>query len=125
MPPAAVLGDRIVGQCNIHLVPGPTNPVPAGVLPFSAPLTLNLVPTVLIAGKPAAVLGSQGYNLPPHVGIVDPFAPPNTQIGIVMKGSATVLIGKKPAARTGDQGTCCGVPVGSVMGTAATVIIGG
>jgi uncharacterized Zn-binding protein involved in type VI secretion len=125
--PAAVLGDRIMGTCPVHQVPGPPvgNPVPTP-LPFSAPITLGVEPTVLIAGKPAAVVGSQGYNMPPHVGlhVSDPFMVPTMQIGAVMVGSPTVLFGGKPAARTGSQASLCGgVPGGTVTGTAATVMI--
>ena len=64
--PAIVQGDRVMGICPNHTVGGP--PVPAGPLPFSAPLTLGLVPTVLIGGRPAAVVGASGYNTPPHTG---------------------------------------------------------
>ena len=59
------MGDRVTGICPNHTVGGPR--APAGPLPFSAPLTLGLVPTVLIGGKPAAVMGASGYNTPPHI----------------------------------------------------------
>lgn len=71
------------------------------------------VPTVLIGGMPAAVLGDQHVcGLPPnaHQPTVSPF----------VAGSATVFIGGKPALRVGD--TCvCGATV--VVG-APTVLIG-
>lgn len=125
--PAVVMGDRIVGQCPIHQIPNPASgvPQPAPPMPFSAPLTLGLEPTVLIAGKPAAVLGSSGYNTPPHVGLhaSDPFMVPTVQEGRVMAGSLTVLIGGKPAARTGSQVMCCATP-GQLIGSASTVLIG-
>ena len=68
--PAVVMGDRITGLCPNHLIPGPLGaPVPSPPLPFSAPLLLGLVSTVLIGGKPAAVMNSSGLNTPPHVGL--------------------------------------------------------
>jgi uncharacterized Zn-binding protein involved in type VI secretion len=125
--PAVVLGDRVTGTCPGHLVPGPAGaPRPAGPLPFSAPLTLQLVPTVLIASKPAAVVGSQGLNTPPHAGLhgADPFMAPPTQIGRVVMGSTTVMLGGKPAAKTGSNCQLCSTP-GTVTGSATTVLIGG
>jgi uncharacterized Zn-binding protein involved in type VI secretion len=72
------------------------------------------VPTVLIAGQPAATVGT------PHIcsfpGMVP--HPPNA---IVPPCCPTVLIGGMPAARMGDL-TACGAPI--VMG-APTVMIGG
>jgi uncharacterized Zn-binding protein involved in type VI secretion len=127
--PAVVMGDKIMGTCAIHQIPNPASgaPQPSPPMPFSAPLLQGLVQDVLIAGKPAAVVGSTGYNTPPHVGLhpSDPFMVPTTQIGQVIVGSTTVLIGGKPAAKTGCQvSTCANVP-GNVAGSAATVLIGG
>jgi len=65
------------------------------------------VTSVLIEGMPAAVLGTQCTCV----------GPPD----VITKGSGTVLIGKKPAARQGDQ-TAHG---GSITVAAKTVIIGG
>jgi uncharacterized Zn-binding protein involved in type VI secretion len=120
------MGDRIVGQCPIHQIPNPATgaPQPAPPMPFSAPLTLGLEPTVLVGGKPAAVVGSSGFNLPPHVGLHpgDPFLAPPAQEGRVLAGSPTVLIGGKPAARTGSQVLCCATP-GQLVGSASTVLV--
>lgn len=125
--PAVVMTDRVVGICPSHLVPNPATglPQPAGPLPFAAPMLLGVTPTVLIAGKPAAVVGSSGMNVPPHAGLhpADPFALPAAQIGRIVNGSATVLIGGKPAATTGPGGMCCATP-GEVVGSAETVLIG-
>ena len=72
------------------------------------------VPTVLIAGLPAAVVGDMHTcAMPPTAGP----HPPNP----IASGSATVLIGGRPAARMGDM-TGCGAPI--IMG-APTVLIGG
>lgn len=122
--PAIVMGDRIVGTCPNHLYPSASGTAPAGPQPFSAPLTLGLEPTVLIGGKAAAVVGASGMNTPPHAGIVDgAFAAPNLQVGRVVSGSATVLIGGKPAANLTSQVTCCAVP-GKLVPSVADVIIG-
>jgi uncharacterized Zn-binding protein involved in type VI secretion len=126
--PAAVMGDRINGKCTVHLVPSPTGaPVAAPPLPFSSPLTVALATRTLITGKPAAMEGSSGLNTPPHVGLhpSDPFMLPAAQIGRVVKGSASVLIEGRPAAKTGSPSTInAGVP-GQLTGSAATVLIGG
>ncbi len=117
--PAIVQGDRIMGVCPNHPVPsGP--PVP---MPFSAPLTLGLVLTVQIGGKPAAVIGSSGYNVPPHVGITDAFSAPMLQEGRVLSGSPTVQFGGKPAATAQSSCLCCVVP-GQLLPTIANVLIG-
>ncbi|MGW5151723.1 PAAR domain-containing protein [Rhodococcus koreensis] len=93
MPPAARVGD-ITGH------PGVIGP--PGVL------------TVLIAGQPAATVGT------PHICSFPPPAvhPPTVIAG---PGSATVLIGGMPAARVGDL-SACGAPI---VSGAATVLIGG
>jgi uncharacterized Zn-binding protein involved in type VI secretion len=72
------------------------------------------VPTVLIAGMPAAVVGDN------HVCSMPPLAGPHPPSPIAM-GSATVLIGGMPAARMGDM-SGCGAPI--IMG-APLVLIGG
>src|SRR5689334_10697961 len=98
--PAIVMGDQVTGMC-VHQVPSPVgNPMPGPPMPFSAPLTLGLCTTVLIGGKPAAVMGSSGINQPPHVGLhlSDPFMTPTLQVGRVVSGSPTVLFGGQPAA---------------------------
>lgn len=75
------------------------------------------LPTVLIAGQPAAVVGDlvAGANC----------------VGSIIAGSATVLIGGRPAARLTSQVTganpVSGVPVTTAVGPpgAPTVLIGG
>lgn len=92
MPPAARVGDP-TGHPGIIAGPG--------------------VPTVLIAGMPAATVGT------PHTCSFPPPAvhPPST----IITGSATVMIGGMPAARVGDT-AACGAPI--TLG-ALTVMIGG
>jgi uncharacterized Zn-binding protein involved in type VI secretion len=123
--PAAVMNDRIQGQC-VHLVPSPSGAAPSPPLPFSAPLLQGLATRVLVGGQPAAVQGSSGLNTPPHVGLhgTDPFMAPPQQRGTVLGGSMTVLFEGKPAAKTGSPCTCCLVP-GQLQGSATTVLVGG
>lgn len=92
MPPAARLGDP-TGHPGVITGPG--------------------VPTVLIGGLPAAVMGDiHTCAFPP------PAAHPPTPIA---KGSVTVLIGGRPAARMGDFAGC-GAPI---VAGAFNVLIGG
>ena len=93
MPPAARVGDP-TGHPGVIGPPG--------------------VPTVLIAGMPAATVGT------PHICSFPPPAvhPPTA---IAPPGCPTVLIGGMPAARMGDL-SACGAPI--VVG-APTVMIGG
>lgn len=125
--PAVVQGDKIVGNCSLHFIPNVDGgPIAAPPMPFSAPLMLNTVTTVVIAGKPAVVAGTQGVNTPPHIGLhpSDPFMVGSAQIGVITNGSTSVLIGGKPAAATGAQCGMCGSAPGQVVGSATTVLIG-
>jgi uncharacterized Zn-binding protein involved in type VI secretion len=99
--------------------------MPSPPLPFTAPVTMGTVQSVLIGGKPVVVMGASGYNVPPHVGLhpSDPFLAPPLQIGHVVAGSPTVVIGGQPAATAQSQCTCCAVP-GSLVPSVATVLIG-
>lgn len=72
------------------------------------------VPTVLIGGLPAAVVGDvHACAMPPTAGP----HPPNP----FPMGSATVLIGGRPALRLGDV-AACGAPI---IAGALNVLIGG
>ena len=125
--PAIVMGDKIQGVCSIHQIPNPASgvPQPGPPMPFSAPITIGTKANVLIGGKPAVVMGCSGINMPPHVGLhaTDPFMVPPTQIGRVVSGSPTVLIGGQAAANQGSQATCCATP-GSLIPSVMTVQIG-
>ncbi|MCD8260832.1 MAG: PAAR domain-containing protein [Bacteroides sp.] len=99
MPPAARLTDLYV--CP-QVTPG-LPPVPHVGGPIAGPG----VPTVLIGGLPAAVLGDMCVCVGPSNSIV--------------QGSATVLIGGKPAVRMGD---ICAHGGNIVLGC-FTVMIGG
>jgi|GEM_PF-324432 len=125
--PAAVMGDKVVGVCATHLIPGAFgSPQPGPPMPFSAPLTVGLAATVLIGGRPAAVVGSSGVNTPPHVGLhpTDPHMVPPAQQAVVAAGVANVLVEGRPAAATGSACTMCfGLP-GNLVGSVTTVLIG-
>jgi uncharacterized Zn-binding protein involved in type VI secretion len=95
MKPAARLTD-------MHACPMVTHPVPH----VGGPIVGPGVPTVLIGGLPAAVLGDMAICT----------GPPDT----IVKGSATVMIGGKPAARMGDL-TAHG---GTIVSGDPTVLIG-
>jgi uncharacterized Zn-binding protein involved in type VI secretion len=62
-------------------------------------LPSGAVPTVLIGGMPAAVVGTG------HTCAMPPVAGPHPPSAVVV-GSATVLIGSRPAARLGDSVGC-------------------
>lgn len=96
MPPAARITD-------MHTCPQVTVLIPH----VGGPILPPGAPTVLIAGLPAATMGT------PCVCV----GPPDT----IIRGSMTVLIGGKPAARMGDQTAHGGV----IVSGAPTVMIGG
>jgi uncharacterized Zn-binding protein involved in type VI secretion len=125
--PAIVMGDKVTGQCAIHQIPNPATgaPQPGPPFPFSAPITTGTVATVMIGGKPAAVVGCSGMNTPPHVGLhpADPYMAPPQQMGRIVSGSATVTIGGTPAATAQSSATCCATP-GTLVPTVTTVLIG-
>jgi uncharacterized Zn-binding protein involved in type VI secretion len=127
--PAAVMGDQVVATCMTHLIPNPASgvPQPGPPLPFSAPITVGAAATVLIAGRPALVVGANGINATVHPGLhpADPFMLPPMQKATITGGSATVMIEGRPAASTGSPCVVCFGAPGTLTGTAATVLIGG
>ena len=112
----------------MHLIPNPATgaPQPSPPLPFAAPITNGVVATVLISGQPAAVVGASGMCVPPHVGLhpADPFFAPPLQLGQVVVGSATVMIGGLPAATEASSCTVCDGLPGTLAASGATVLIG-
>jgi uncharacterized Zn-binding protein involved in type VI secretion len=128
--PAAKQGDTVVGvDTHIYMIPAAAGaPVPTPLpSPFNGILQLNLSTDVLIMGMPAATVGSQAVNTPPHLPQGGPFQKPPTNQGEIITGSATVFINGKPAARAGDTARTCNdpvdLPVGSVVAV-GTVLIG-
>lgn len=99
MPQAARLTD-------MHTCPQVTPGLPP-IPHIGGPIAGPGVPTVLIGGIPAAVVGDMAICV----------GPPDT----VVHGSATVMIGNRPAARIGDTTAHGGV---IVLGL-PTVMIGG
>jgi len=79
--PAARLGD-------MHTCPMQTPAVPSPIPHVGGPITGPGVANVLIANVPASVVGDVAVCT----------GPPDT----IVKGSATVVIGGRPAARLGD-----------------------
>jgi uncharacterized Zn-binding protein involved in type VI secretion len=129
--PAAKQGDKITAV-DTHLIllppppPGVTVPTPGHV--FNGIINGNLSINVKISGMFAATLGSTATNTPPHIPIGGTFVIPPTNQATILKGSATVMINNKPAARMGDTAQTCNdpapLPVGTVI-AAGTVLIGG
>src|SRR6185437_448366 len=99
MPPAARVSD-------LHVCPMQTPAVPP-IPHVGGPILPPGAPTVLIGNLPAATLGGQCTCV----------GPPDA----IIKGSATVFIQNKPAARMGDT-TAHG---GSIVAGCPTVLIGG
>ncbi len=90
----------------MHTCPMQTPGVPP-IPHVGGPIVGPCVPTVLICSLPAAVVGDNCVCV----------GPPDS----IVKGSATVMIANKPAARIGDT-TAHG---GSIVVGCPTVIIGG
>ena len=129
--PAAKQGDQIVAtDTHIVIVPGtPPTPTPLPH-PFTGIINGELSPNVKIMGMPAATVGSTADNTPPHIPTPPgtAFQSPPANKGTILRGSQTVNINGKSAARNGDVATTCNDPVdlpaGTVIGV-GTVLIGG
>ena len=133
MPLAAKEGDQVIGTCT-HVVqvpapPGPPVPTPIPGHVFSAKLDDALSDDVLIENKKAAVAGTTAKNDPEHVAMGGPaFQPPNPQNkATIKKGSQSVEINGKAAARMGDTvETCCmAKSPGNLVIPSCSVEIGG
>jgi uncharacterized Zn-binding protein involved in type VI secretion len=130
--PAAKQGDKITAtDTHIVMVPSPGGPVATPLPhPFVGLLNGNLSANVKIQNMAAATVGSIADNAPPHIPTPPgtTFQSPPTNKGQIMKGSATVMINNKPAARNGDMAQTCNdptpMPVGTVVAV-STVLIGG
>lgn len=130
--PAAKQGDRIVGT-DIHIVMVPAPPAPPVPTPLPHPFTgmINggVSSDVNIMGRPAAVVGSTADNTPPHIPTAPgtTFQKPPANRATIQRGSSTVMINGKPAARTGDTALSCNdptdLPSATVLAT-GTVMVG-
>jgi len=131
MAAAAKQNDKVVGtDTHIVMVATPGGPVPTSTqLPFSGTISGNCSTDVYVNGQPAAIVGSTADNKPPHLPVPSngTFQTPPTNKGTVVKGSGTVLVNGKPAARTGDKVNTCNdpspAPTSSIVAT-STVDIG-
>jgi uncharacterized Zn-binding protein involved in type VI secretion len=131
--PAAKQGDQVTAtDTHIVLVPAPPGPpVPTPLPhPFSGIINGSLSSDVKIMGMAAATMGSTATNTPPHIPTPPgtSFVKPPSNQGTIVKGSATVRINGKAAARNGDTVLTCNDPVDAPVGTVVavgTVNIGG
>ncbi len=128
--PVATQGSLVMAaDTHIVMIPSPGGPVPTPIpSPFNGQITGGTVSTVLIMGKPVAVIGSTADNAPPHVPTGGPFQTPPQNRGTVHTGSATVLVGGKGIARNGDTAITCDdiaptAPKGQII-AAGTVLAG-
>jgi uncharacterized Zn-binding protein involved in type VI secretion len=130
--PAARRGDPVIGvDTHIVLVPSPGGPAPTPLPhPFAGQLAENLSPDVVIAGAPAATVGSIAHNHPPHIPTLPgtAFQRPPTNRGSVRTGSASVLVNGRPLARQGDTVVTCNdpvdLPVGTITAGSPRVVVG-
>ncbi|APU16175.1 PAAR domain-containing protein [Actinoalloteichus fjordicus] len=118
MPAAARIGDptsHLPVPPSVPGVPAPP-PVKTGTL---VPAPRAGLPTVLINGRPAAVVGSLNVctTPPPHAAL----GPGNVVLPAPGALLGPVLISGVPAARVGDQTTC----KASVAGGSPDVFFGG
>ncbi|MEU9663555.1 PAAR domain-containing protein [Streptomyces chartreusis] len=79
-------------------------------LPFAGVISGGCCPTVVIAGRAAATVNSTASNVPPHIPPTGVFKNPPNNRGTISRGSTTVFIGGKAAARSGDRATTCNEP---------------
>jgi uncharacterized Zn-binding protein involved in type VI secretion len=132
MPPAAKQGDQVVAvDIHIVMVPSASGAVPTP-LPhaFNGMIDGNLSTNVNVMGMPAATLGSTASNQPPHLPTPPgtAFQIPPTNQATILRGSSTVFINGKPAARAGDPAQTCADPAPNPNGqviAVGTVNIGG
>lgn len=126
--PAAKQGDKVTA-IDMHMIQPPTTSPPSLVPhPFSGIIDGSLSSNVNIMKMAAATVGSTATNTPPHVPIGGTFVNPPSNKGTISKGSGTVFINKKAAARAGDTAITCNDPVDAPVGTVVavgTVLIGG
>jgi uncharacterized Zn-binding protein involved in type VI secretion len=128
MPPAARQTDNTLHDgphCHAPMHPPAPVPTPLPHPPMPNPILMGTVATVLINNLPAAVATSQ--TKPCTIPGCVPGGP-----GLVSKGSMTVMIGNRPAARAGDLvafAACVGpipMPTGKILPPCSpTVQIGG
>jgi RHS repeat-associated protein len=133
--PGAKKNDLIVsatpGDVHIIMIPSPGGPVPTPIPhPCASMIKDGLAPKVKVMGQPGAVKGSTSKHSPPHIPMgPGPFQKPPANKGEIVTASSNVKYESKDAAMMGDTGKMCAdpadAPVGKVIGTAMTVLVGG
>jgi uncharacterized Zn-binding protein involved in type VI secretion len=95
--------------------------------PFNGILDSGLSANVTISGMPAATVGSGSTNTPPHIPIGGTFVNPPSNRATIDRGSGSVTINGKAAARAGDKASSCDDTgaSGATVVAAGTVTIGG
>lgn len=126
--PAARKGDRVIA-IDTHLIQPPGTSPPAPVPhPFAGVIDGAVSSDVKIGGAFAATVDSTATNTPPHVPIGGSFVNPPSNKATIVRGSATVTINGKAAARAGDTAKTCNDPADLPVGTVVAVgqvLIGG
>jgi uncharacterized Zn-binding protein involved in type VI secretion len=112
--PAAKQGDKVEAiDIHIVMVPSPSGQVPTP-LPhkFTGILDGGLSGNVTIEGKAAATVDSTATNTPSHIATPPgvSFQRPPSNKATIKRGSATVKINSKAAARNGDAAETCNDP---------------
>jgi uncharacterized Zn-binding protein involved in type VI secretion len=124
----AATSDSIVVGVDLHTVVVPSAPPALLPHPYAGRITSGMVSSVLVEGRPAATVGSTSQLDTPHLPTPPgtSFVTPPSGEGSVDRGSATVLIGGKAAARAGDPVTTCseGPQPAAVVQASAGVLIG-
>jgi uncharacterized Zn-binding protein involved in type VI secretion len=112
--PAGHQDDQVIGvDIHVVLVPSPTGSTPTPLPhPFSGKLTGRLSKDVRIQDRPAAMVDSVAPNDPAHTPTPPgtAFQRPPSNRGTVSRGSGSVLINGRNAARLGDPVRTCNDP---------------
>ena len=130
--PAAKKGDQVVAvDTHLVMVPSPTGLVPTPLPhPFAGVIQGALSGDVKVMGQPAATVDSTADNTPSHIPTPPgtAFQSPPSNKATISKGSSTVEINGKAAARMGDPAKTCNDPAdqdaGMVIAAPGTVLIG-
>lgn len=119
--PAAKEGDQVTAtDTHIVMVPSAGGPIPTPLPhPFKGIINGELSEDVNIMKMAAATEGSKAQNLPPHIptspGVS--FQTPPSNEGTILKGSLSVNINGKSAARNKDKVLTCNDPMDLPAGT--------
>lgn len=125
--PAAKEGDKIMAT-DMHLIQ-PLGSSPPVLVPhtFMGIIDGSLSGDVKIMGKAAATVNSTATNTPSHLPSGGTFVNPPSNRGTIKKGSQTVFINGKKAARDSDMAMTCKDPPDTAPGkvlAVGTVLIG-